>query len=321
MADATPSRFGSINSGNDGSFANDYALFLKVWAGEVLTAFAERNLMLPLIRRKSIATGRTAQFPVSGKADAAYHVPGTQLLGTQEVLHAERTINVDPALIADTFIASFDEVLAHYDSRQEHSVQLARALARKTDKQILQLLVLAARAAKTINASNMHGGSVIIDPNLESDGEAIYNALFDAGAAMDEKDIPEEGRTCVLRPSKFKLLARYTKVHNRDWGGTGSIADGDVHKLAGFKVVKSNHVPETNISADSPAPNNTYHGDFSRTVGVCFQTEAVGVVEVRDLTMESEYQVSRQGTLMVAKKIHGGGILRPECAIELAKSA
>jgi hypothetical protein len=33
--------------------------------------------------------------------------------------------------------------------------------------------------------------------------------------------------------------------------------------------------------------------------------------------MESEYQIWRQGTLMVAKYALGTGILRPEAAVEL----
>jgi hypothetical protein len=36
-----------------------------------------------------------------------------------------------------------------------------------------------------------------------------------------------------------------------------------------------------------------------------------------DLAMESEYDIRRQGTLMVAKYAMGHGIIRPACAIEL----
>jgi hypothetical protein len=33
--------------------------------------------------------------------------------------------------------------------------------------------------------------------------------------------------------------------------------------------------------------------------------------------MESEYQIERQGTLMVAKMMCGTAPLRPECAVEI----
>jgi len=41
-------------------------------------------------------------------------------------------------------------------------------------------------------------------------------------------------------------------------------------------------------------------------------------VKLLDLGMESEYQISRQGTLMVAKYAVGHGVLRPEAAVELS---
>lgn len=317
MASATPNRFGSINNAADGSFTNDYAMFLKVWSGEVLSAFDERNVMMALHTVRTIANGKTAQFPVSGKATAAYHTAGTQLLGTNTILEAEKTINVDAPLIADVFVANIDEALSHFDVRSEYSKQLARALSKKCDQQLLRTTLLAARGSATLTGGN--GGSTITDAGLENDGETLYNALFDCQQTLDEKDIPQEERYCVLAPARFKLLARYTKIHNKDWGGTGSIADGDVGRIAGIQIIKSNHLP-TGVVAGVTGENNTYSGTFTNTMGVVFQREAIGTVKLRDLAMESEYQISRQGTLMLAKYIMGHGILRPDCAIELAKA-
>jgi len=318
MADATPSRFGSINSGNDGTFANDYALFLKVWAGEILSAFEEKNIAMGLTRVHTINSGKTAQFVATGKATAGYHAVGAQLLGTNDINTNEVTINVDRPLLADVFIANFDEMLTHYDAKAEFTTQLSRSLSVKVDKHILQKIALTARESANVTGGN--GGTALTDAAIDTDGEAIYNMLFDAQAAMDEKDVPEEDRFCALKPAQFKLLARYTKIHNKDWGGSGSIQDGDVGRLAGFQILKSNHVPTTNIAEESPAPHNTYHGDFSNTRGICWQRGAVGTVKVRDLAMETEYQVSRQGTLVVAKIVCGHGKLRPECALEMKKA-
>ncbi len=318
MTDLNVSRFGSINSGDDGTFANDYALFLKVFSGEILTAFAESNLVMPLHMVRTINSGKTAQFMVSGKATAAYHAAGVELLGTNDIKHNEKTINIDRPLIADVFIASIDEAIGHFDVRSEYKKLLARALAKKADEQLLQVACLAARAAA--NVSGGSGGSVLTDAGFQTDGEALYNGLFDAAQALDEKDVPMEDRFCALKPAQFKLLARYTKIHNADWGGTGSIADGDIGKLAGIQILKTNNLPVTNVSADSPAPYNTYHANFANTMGVVWHREAMGTVKLRDLAMESEYSVRHQGTIMVAKYAMGHGILRPECAVELVKA-
>ena len=57
--------------------------------------------------------------------------------------------------------------------------------------------------------------------------------------------------------------------------------------------------------------------DFSKTVGVVFQSEAVGTVKLMDLSLESEYIMERMGTLMLAKYAMGHGVLREECCYEL----
>ena len=66
MANATVSFLGQTNSSGDKN-----ALFLKVFAGEVLAAFQRQNKMLPLTTVRSISSGK-AQFPLVGLA-SEYH--------------------------------------------------------------------------------------------------------------------------------------------------------------------------------------------------------------------------------------------------------
>ena len=65
MADTTPSRLGQINASGDVK-----AIFLKKFAGEVLTTFEETNVMKPLHTIRTINNGKSAQFPVTGTATA-----------------------------------------------------------------------------------------------------------------------------------------------------------------------------------------------------------------------------------------------------------
>ena len=49
-------------------------LFLKVFSGEVLTAFARNNIFNEQLHSvRTITSGKSAQFPVTGAATAAYH--------------------------------------------------------------------------------------------------------------------------------------------------------------------------------------------------------------------------------------------------------
>jgi hypothetical protein len=318
MANATPSRYGSINNGADGSFANDYALFLKVFGGEVLTTFNEKNVMMPLHVVRTIANGKTAQFPVTGKATAAYHVPGTEITGTA-IPGNEVTINIDSQLIAPVFISNVDDAISHYDVRSEYSRLLARALAKQADEQLLRVGVLAARAAATVTGGNA-GTVLAAGAGVETTAATLRSAIFNAKLNMDQKDVPEEDRYCILRPAQFKILAEDTTTLNRDWGGTGSLADGKPMMLAGFKLIWSNNLPTQGVVAAVTGENNTYNGTFTNTVALCFQREAIGTVKLRDLVMESQYDIRRQGHLFLAKYQMGHGKLRPECAVEISKA-
>ncbi len=316
MTDANANRWGSVENGDDGSFANDWELFLKVWSGEVINAFAETNLLMPLHMVRTIANGKTAQFPVGGKASAEYHTAGKELLGL-DIPYNEVTINIDNPLITHAFIANMDEAVSHFDVKSQHTNKMARALSKQADQYLCRVACLAARSGSPV--TGIAGGDVIeAGSSVATDADDLYAAIFDAQRIMDEKDVPENDRVCLLRPAQYSLLAQSTLVHSSDWGGTGTIAKGNVLELAGFTILKTNNLPSTNIAAPVAGENNDYTGDFTKTVAACFQREAFGTVKLRDLAMESEYQVSRQGTLLVAKYMMGHGILRGDCAVEIS---
>jgi len=319
MANATPSRLGAAN-GAVANFAQKNALFLKVFAGEVLTAFDETNVMKDLHVSRTISSGKSAQFPVTGKANAAYHTVGTPLLGTQNIKHNEIVVNIDDVLIADTFIANIDEAKTHYDVRAEYSRLLGMALAKQFDVRCLQLGVLAARGTATVTGGN--GGTAITDSDAATNGASLAASIFEAAQAMDEKDVPENDRVAIVKPAQYYKLVQTTDVINRDFGGAGVYADGTVLRVAGIQIVKSNNVPSTNVSAVT-GENNTYHGNFSTTVALVMQKSAIGTVKLMDLAVErtsGDFEIMYQGTLMAAKYAMGHGILRPECAVEIKSS-
>ncbi len=320
MANATVSRLGQANASGDA-----LALFLKVFAGEVLTAFEEANIMFnggdsaPMHMVRTIQSGKSASFPATWKATAEYHTPGTEIVGAA-IRHNERVINIDSLLISHVFIAAIDEAMNHYDVRAPYTAELGRALAREADKNLLQLTVLAARASATITGG--YGGTQLTNAGYETTADTIAQGIYDAGQVMDEKDIPESERYCVLRPEQYNLLVQSSKSINRDWNAgfdNGTYAEGKVFRVNGIAIKKSNHLPSSNL-AQVTGTNNTYHGDFTNTIGVVFHRSAVGTVKLLDLALESEYDIRRQGTLFLAKYAMGHGILRPESAVELKKA-
>ena len=136
---------------------------------------------------------------------------------------------------------------------------------------------------------------------------------------MDENNLPENDRYCVLAPAEYYKLVQTTDVINRDWGGAGAYSDGTVLRVAGITILKSNHLPTTNRSAVT-GENNDYAANFTDSVALAFNKQAVGTVKLMDLKMEqtgADVHALWQGTFMVASMALGTAVLRPDCAIEI----
>ena len=327
MANATVSRLGLVN--NSGTSYD--ALFLKVFSGEVLTAFSENNIFNDSLHNvRTISSGKSAQFPVTGTATAAYHTPGTPLVGANQIKANEKIISIDDLLISQSFVSNLDELKNHYDVRAIYATELGKALAKRYDENVAKVIANASRASATISGGN--GGTVLTLANGNTasanvTGDEIAAAIYDIAQAFDERDIPSTDRFCVLPPAEYyKLAESATRTVDVDFnpGGNGSFASGKVQMVAGIPVMMSNNVPQTNVSSEVTGTNNSYAGDDSKTIGLVFHKSAVGTVKLMDMTTEisgSDYGIMYQGTLLVAKYALGHGILRPECAATIKLSA
>ena len=356
MADGLtyPSRVGlddkSPGNGND-------ALFLKKFSGEILQTFEESNIFKPLHTIRTIESGKSAQFPVTGIASAKYHTPGENIAEAEvggtaskylsDIKKTEKIITIDKMLVASTFLANIDDLKNHYDIRSVYANELGKALAVRFDTAVAKVFIGAARNVSNISTVTPAGSILDISQNAfvavgatnsdvtDPSGAELVAALFSAAQRMDENDVPSDGRFCVLRPAEYYRLITgaddsnsfsLTSAINKDIGGAGSLAAGNIPQIAGISIFKSNHIPSGNLGGsdvDGDANNdpfgagNGYNADFSNTKGIVAHSAAVGTVKLLDLATESEYQIERQGTLFVAKYAMGHGILRPECAIEL----
>ena len=106
MANFTASRLGLVNNTGTGYDA----LFLKVFAGEVLSAFRKNTIFENLHVTRTIASGKSAQFPIVGLSSTSYHTPGTQLTGNA-IKHAEATVLIDDKLVSNVFIADITDAV------------------------------------------------------------------------------------------------------------------------------------------------------------------------------------------------------------------
>jgi len=345
----SPSRVGLVEGNSDNN-----ELFLKKFSGEILQTFDESNVFKPLHTIRTIESGKSAQFPVTGIASANYHTPGENIADggnsyLSDIAKTEKIITIDKMLVASTFLSNIDDVKNHYDIRSVYANELGKALAVRFDTALAKVFIAAARDTANLPVQvNKTGGQLDVANNdfsapdtpgtvAATTGADLVAAFFTAAQKLDENDVPSDGRFCVLRPQEYYKLVTgadssnsfsLVSAVNSDIGGQGSLASGSIPQIAGISIYKSNHIPSTDLSAvstgDGSSANDVfktggvgYNGDFRNSLGIISHSAAVGTVKLLDLATESEYQIERQGTLFVAKYAMGHGVLRPECAIEL----
>jgi hypothetical protein len=297
LFNSQPSRIGQSNLTGDVD-----ALFLKVFSGEIITTFEENNVMMPLHRVRTISSGKSAQFPLTGTAGAGYHTPGESLLSTpatlitagggsypatgsdskylKKIRHAEKQIFIDDVLVSSVFVADIDEMKNHYDVRSIYSTEIGRALAYAADKALIRTAIIGARKG-TDRFGNSDARYLGAQQGTGTTGDNLVTALFNVAQKMDEKNVPSNDRYCILPPSKYYLLVNGdSDAINRDFGneGNGSTASGMIMSVAGIRILKSNHLPTADESASTGGESALFgstgvKNDVSGTVNAGYSGE------------------------------------------------
>jgi hypothetical protein len=311
------------------------ALFLKVFGGEVITAFEKSSLMLDKHQIRTIQSGKSVQFPTTGRVTSAYHVPGTELAG-QAVTTNERIITIDALLTSSVFLDTLDEAISHFDVRSIYSTEMGRQLARNFDESVMMEVFRGAKSAPLMT-HNLLAASKVQYLGASYDGFSVANkaaalatAIFTQAAIWDEQFLPGE-RYLALRPVDYNALVQNTAAINADWGGAGAYSDGTVLRIGGVQIIKAPQltgVAEADTSAlttgvAAGAAVQVAHGAAGDTDvrAIMFTKDAVGTVKLMDISTEAGYDIRRQGTLLVAKYAMGHGVLNQDGCAYFANDA
>lgn len=329
MANASLERLGQ----QKGTGAVD-ALFLKLGIAEIITAFDRACIFKGKVRERNIKGGKSAAFPVAGRAAARYHVPGTPILGEGNSPgdRNEETINLDGLLIADQVIYDLDEAMNYYDVRQDITHQLGEALGREWDSRAARVLYAAAKRTTEPLAKSQNSGRIGNSQTLSAGyatasgnarGDELINKIGALKVAMKKKDVPTSDLICAVPPDEYDNLLDSTRAINTDFNGgggeNGTFASGRVLRVKGIPVIESNHVTQTAYTNTAYDKNTAYQQDLSKCRAILWHRSAIGVLTLKAPSLQvtpqgGDFNIMYQASLMVARMAIGMGVLRAECA-------
>ncbi len=288
------------------------ATALKLYTGEVIAAFREKNLGLGLIKSREISGGKTAQFIVTGEAaeaDIQTHVRGEEVI-SKVLANDEVTITVSTRYVHSHFLDTLDEKLAQYEVRGELAFQSGQVLATKIDKDVFKLIgntvpamtpLAGQKAATTVSATGYNAATT-----AEAKGNTIVAALYVAKAALNAKNVTDTP-SVIVAPQDYYNLVQSTRGVNTDFtSGNGGIDTGMIRQVAGFSIGWTNHLDVTTNTA---------------LLALMFTKDVAGVVKAMDIQSESNYDFRRLGYQLTSFYALGMGALNPTGMVVINKAA
>ena len=318
---------GISNPGQKLSAGERDALFMKVFSGEVLTAFARNTVMMSRHQVRTIDHGKSASFAVMGRTRAKYLAPGNSLDDQRKKFeHSEKVISIDGLLTADCLITDIDDAMNHYDVRVEYSRQLGEALAQSADCAIINDLAnMAAKEAPEaeenipdngVGAEKVQGTGKAFEfetglaiSQSADYGNKIIEGLLAARAAFTKNYVPMGDRYCLLTPEGYSALIKALMPDSANYQALFDPNSGKLQTICGFEVIEVPHL--LNDGVDGKHQLNTKF-TAAKLQGIVFHRSAVGTVKLKDLAMERARRAEYQADQIIAKYAMGHGGLRPE---------
>lgn len=285
---------------------------------EVKEAFDRVNVFLAEVESKTIESGSSAQFVITGKDTSAKaktqaRSGGDTAIGSDIDVNTvgidERIITIDDLVYDARRIDGKEEKIAHYDVRGPITNMIGTVLANYIDEKIVGKLGDCVGAAGLVGNPN---GAAAVTADLSmatgaaAKGNVLAEGIFEAVATLKQNDVYADAVVAV-DPIKYSYLAQSDLVNKDMVSSNGGLDTGIVLSVAGAKIITSNTVTDANTG-------------LTGGHAIVFTSEAVGVVNLIGLQTESNYDFNKFATLVSGRFVLGMGVLRPECAVAIIEA-
>lgn len=329
------------NQGKGVSDADKLANFLKVFGGEVLTAFMRRAVTMDKHMVRTIQNGKSASFPVMGRTAGYYLTAGESLDDKRgEIKHSEKVIQIDGLLASDVLIYDIEDAMVHYDVRAEYSAQLGEALAIAADGAVLAEMAKLCNmpAASNENITGLGTASVlpigtkaVLETDAEAMGKAILKGLTVARGKLTRNYVPSTDRKFYTTPENYSAILSALLPNAANFSALTDPETGNIKNVMGFEVIEVPHLTAGGAGDDLAGTNRkhafpaTAAGDvrvaMDNVVGLFNHRSAVGTVKLRDMALERARRPEYQADQIIGRYAMGHGGLRMEAAGALVFTA
>ncbi|MBX7056158.1 MAG: hypothetical protein K1X36_14495 [Pyrinomonadaceae bacterium] len=217
-----------------------------VWAARLLVAldkslvYGQANVCNRDYEGEIREAGNTVKIASIGDVTVADYVKNSDIADPETLSDEEQSLLIDKAKYFNFYVDSVDRAQANANIMDEAMRRSAWSLRTAADS------FLAAEMESAVPSGNKIG--TVGDPVVPTKDNA-YEYLVDLGVLLDEGNVPVDGRFVIVPAWFHGLLLKDDRfVRSGTFRGDVRLANGEVGEAAGFRILKSNNVPNTSGS-------------------------------------------------------------------------
>lgn len=317
----------AATSGALNAVATKTGLSLEIYAATI-SRFAEVNVFKELCTIKTISGGYSGRFDVRGGGDSS-SIKQLALGGepAKSGLNLnKRNIEVERTFYDRKFIDNWEKQAVHFSLVEVAVEENADAMAEFVDEKILAQIdatmdlgqLLAEDGSGRVvqdTASIVDKAAISTGTTTEAQGDALLEAIFEAGAALNRKKQKGKQRYVALTPELYTKLVLSKKALNGDYndGSNGSIKEGNVLMINGMKVITSNNIQTTGLV--SQGIGNALNG--KTLAGWVLTEDVIGITEFGDIETDYWEEKKDKGIYVDIDYAFGVGTLNPASLVAI----
>jgi len=320
---------GQINSAGD-----TLATFKTIHSGLIAHQFQAGLIAANSVINRPYPRGYKAlEVKFHDAVDPTYFTPGDDIFDdagyTGNTALGSKDIVLSKRLLKAGVIDDLDRLQADFDAQKEDARAIREGLQRKDESLTFRAILAAAlrnggadQYANEPDLDNYGTSLGALDTVLTTltrtqKGDALKETVYLAKEAFDQANVPDEGRIMAVRPEFYTLLLSATDKEwiNRDWAdNNGSLATGKFMQAAGFRVVRSSNIPNSDLSADG-ANQAGLNLNATNTIGCFYTKEAAVRAMAMNVNYDAWYHKDKRANVYVAEMAAAYGSYKRECAI------
>ena len=220
--------------------------FVTLFDEEVKQAYQGEALLRGTMRSRTGVQGNTVKFPKIGKGVATVRVPQT------DVTPLNVTYSQVTATMTDYIAAEYSDIFhqshINFDERRELVQVVSKSIARRMDQICIDALNAASSPSTVAN-------SIGDTANMNVD------KLRAAAKALNEKNVPAEGRYLLMHSSQLDALLGETEATSADFASVRALVRGEINSFMGFEIITMGDRDEGGVPKPSDRSCFAYHRD------------------------------------------------------------